>query len=145
MPNYQTRWTATWADVFYTSAINLSATGNTGVIATPLIPASGAPAVFPIGLVAIGNNMATDETNTLTIDWYLEAAGAIAIGTTTFTQLTASVLTVVEAWPGDVAAFNAGRDLVPLFPYCKITWTLAGTTKSMGFVLYLNHLRETVV
>ena len=88
--------------------------------------------------------MLTDETNTVKIDWYLEAAGAIAIGTTTFTQLTASVLTVVEAWPGDVTAFNAGRDNVPLFPFCKITHTLAGTTKSMEYGIYLSYLKDMV-
>lgn len=146
MPNYQTRWSAIWNDTFYTSATNLAATGNTGIIATPLAPASGRPAIFPLFFVAVGNNMTTDETNILTIDWYADSDGnGGAIGTTTFDQLTAGSLTDLELWPGDVTAYNAGRDMVPLLPYCKITYTLAGTTKSMGFTLYLSYLMELVV
>lgn len=137
------RWCAHWNETFYTSATNLAATNNTGIIATPLAPASGSPAIFPLLFVAVGNNMTTDETNDLTIDWYGDSAGnGGAIGTTTFNQLTASTLTDLEGWPGDVTAYNAGRDLVPLFPYCKITYTLAGSSKSMGFTLYLSYLRE---
>lgn len=40
----------------------------------------------------------------------------------------------------DVAAYGPSRDLVPLFPFCKIVWTLAGTTKSMGFTLWMSYL-----
>lgn len=142
MPNYQTRWAAIWGETFYTSAVNLAATGNTGVVATPLAPASGRPAIFPLAFVALGNNMLTDETNDLTIDWYLDAAGAYTVGTTTFNQLTAGALSDVEGWPGDVTFYNAGRDMVPIPPYCKITYTLGGTTKSMGFTLMLSYLTE---
>jgi hypothetical protein len=133
---------AAWSATFYTSAINLSATGNTGVIATPLAPTSGSPPIFPLVFVALGNNMATDETNDLTIAWYMDAAGAYTVGTTTFNQLTAGSLSDVEGWPGDVTFYDAGRDMVPLHPYCKITHTLAGTTKSMGYTLMLSYMYE---
>jgi len=116
---------------FYQSA-TVVATGDTGIIATPLV-VDGGLAILPLYFLAIGTNMLTDETNIVTIDWYPDAAGTTGLGTTTFNQLTAGALTDFEVWPGDVTIFNAGRDFVPLFPYCKITWTLAGTTKSMAF------------
>jgi hypothetical protein len=119
---------------FYQSTLGLSATGNTGVIATPLV-VDGGLAILPLYFYALGTNMATDETNTLTIDWFPDAAGTTGLGTTTFDQLTAGSPKDFEVWPGDVAVFNAGRDFVPLPPFCKITWTLAGTTKSMDFTL----------
>lgn len=143
MPIPGFRWHAAWHATFYASATNLAATGNTGIVATPLAPASATPPVFPLFFVAVGNNMATDETNIITIDWYGDSAGTGgAIGTTTFDQLTAGSLTDMEIWPGDVTAYAAGRDMVPLFPYCKITYTLAGTTKSMGFTLYMSYLYQ---
>ena len=116
------------------------ATGDTGIIATPFV-SNGGSAVFPLFFVAVGASMLTDETNDITIDWYGDAAGnGGAIGTTTFNQLTAGSLTDLEAWPGDVTAYNAGRDLVPLFPYHKITHTLGGTTKSMSYIIYISYL-----
>ena len=141
------RWVPTWNATFYTSAINLAATGDTGIIATPLMPAAGRPALLPLFFLAAGNNMATDETNTLTIAWYANAAGdGGAIGTTAFAQMTAGApIPPLEIWPGDVSAYGPSRDLVPLFPYCKITWTLAGTTKSMGFTLWMSYLELKAV
>jgi len=131
-------WKSTWHSTFHTSA-TVVVTGNTGIIATPLVT-SGAGAIFPIAFVAVGLNMLTDETNDLTIDWYADAAGTGgAIGTTTFDQLTAGSLTDVEVWPGDVTAYNAGRDLMPLFPFHKITHTLVGTTKSMEYIIYMSY------
>lgn len=137
------KWKNTFNATFYQSA-TVVATGNTGIIATPLVT-SGDEAIFPLFLVAVGTNMLTDETNDLTIDWYGDAAGnGGAIGTTTFNQLTAGSLTDLEAWPGDVTAYNAGRDMVPLFPYHKITHTLAGITKSMAYTIYLSYLKLTI-
>ena len=121
--------------LFYQSA-TIVATGDSGTIATPLVVDSGL-AILPLYFFAVGTNMLTDETNIIVINWYANAAG-VTLGAsmvTTFAQLTAGSLTAIEAWPGDVTAFNAGRDFVPLFPYCKIGWTLAGTTKSMEFSL----------
>lgn len=118
---------------FYSSG-TIVATGNTGIIATPLVT-DGGLAILPLYFVAVGSDMATDETNDITIDWFPDAAGTTGLGTTTFNQLTAGSPKDFEVWPGDVSIFNAGRDFVPLFPYCKITHTLAGTTKSMSYVI----------
>lgn len=136
------RWSTVYGETFYQSA-TVVATGDTGIIATPGA-ASGGLAVFPLLFTATGTNMLTDETNTLTIDWYADAAatGGI-IGTTTFNQLTAGALTDLEVWPGDVTAYNAGRDLVPLLPFMKITHTLAGTTKSMEYTIQVAYVRLT--
>jgi len=117
--------------LFYQSA-TVVVTGNTGIIATPFV-VDGGLAILPLYFLAVGTDMATDETNDITIDWYPNAAGSAGLGTTTFNQLTAGAPIDFEVWPGDVTIFNAGRDFVPLFPYCKITWTLVGTTKSMAF------------
>ena len=131
------RWSTRYNELFYQSA-TVTATGNTGVIANPLV-AAALGTRFPLYFQAIGTNMLTDETNTLTIDWYGESVGIAAIGTTTFTQLTASLLLVSEGWPGDIALWVASsmRDMIPMLPYMKITHTLAGTTKSMEYGIYL--------
>lgn len=136
------RWSPVYGELFYQSA-TVVATGNTGVIATPGAT-SGALAILPLHLTATGTNMLTDETNILTIDWYADAAatGGV-ICTTTFDQLTAGSLTDLEIWPGDCAAYNAGRDLVPLMPFMKITHTLAGTTKSMEYTIRISYMRLT--
>lgn len=138
--NASGRWKAVYGATFYQSP-TVVATGDTGIIATPLV-LSGADAIFPLFFTATGTNMLTDETNILTIDWYADAAatGGI-IGTTTFNQLTAGALTDLELWPGDVTAYNAGRDLVPLMPFMKITHTLAGTSKSMEYLIQLSYLK----
>ena len=49
------RWLATYGYAFYTSAITLAATGDTGIIATPLVT-SGATAIFAANgeLIGIG-------------------------------------------------------------------------------------------
>lgn len=135
------RWSPIYSDLFYQSTLGLVATGNTGIVATPGAT-SGGLALFPIFFTATGTNMTTDETNVLTVDWYADATGTGGIVcTTTFDQLTAGALTDLEIWPGDCAAYNAARDLVPLLPYMKITWTLVGTTKSMDFTLRSSYLR----
>jgi len=135
----QMRWKSVFGETFYQSA-TVVITGNTGIIATPGVATSG-KATHPLFLQAIGTNMLTDETNVLTIAWYANSTGAGgAIGTTTFDQLTAGSLTDLEVWPGDVTAYAAGRDLVPLPPYMQITHTLAGTTKSMEYTLLLSYM-----
>jgi hypothetical protein len=134
------RWSAVYGELFYQSP-TVVVTGNTGIIATPGV-ASGGLASFPLHFTATGTNMLTDETNTLTIDWYADASGTGGIiCTTTFDVLTAGSLTDLEIWPGDCAAYNAGRDLVPLMPFMKITHTLAGTTKSMEYTLRISYTR----
>ena len=136
------KWNATFNSVFFTSADPIVVTGNTGIIATPLVT-SGSEAILPLYFVAVGTDMAGDETNDIKIEWYGDAAGnGGIIGTTTFDQLTAGGLTDLEVWPGDVTAFDSGRDFVPMFPFHKITWTLVGTTKSMAFILYLSYMQS---
>jgi len=133
------KWKAVFSESFYQSP-TVVITGDTGIVATPG-SASGYTARHPLYLLATGTNMLTDETNILTIDWYANAAGSGgAIGTTTFNQLTAGSLTDMEIWPGDVTAYAAGRDLVPLPPFMKITHTLAGTTKSMEYTITLSYM-----
>jgi len=134
------KWLAFYGELFYQSA-TVVVSGDSGIIATPGI-ASGGVAKFPLYFTATGTNMLTDETNAIKIDWYADAVatGGI-IGTTTFDTLTAGSLTDLEIWPGDVSAYNAGRDMVPLLPFMKITWTLAGTTKSMEFTIQFSYTR----
>jgi len=123
---------------FYSSGV-VTTTGDTGVIATPGVT-DGGRAILPLYFYVIGTLMTTDETNDITIDWYPNSAGTAGIGTTTFNQLTAGSPTDFEVWPGDVTIFNAGRDFVPLPPYCKITHTLGGTTKSMLYVVWIYYV-----
>jgi hypothetical protein len=80
------KWKVFYGETFYQSA-TVTATGNTGVIATTFAT-HGASAVFPLSFVATGTSMLSDETNTLTIDWYPDAAGTVIptlVTTTTFT------------------------------------------------------------
>ena len=119
---------------FYSSGV-VTATGNTGVIATPLVT-DGGLAILPLYFFAVGTLMTTDETNDITIDWYPNATGTAGIGTTTFNQLTAGSPSDFEVWPGDVTIWDTVKPLLlPLPPYCKITHTLGGTAKSMIYVI----------
>lgn len=136
-----------FGETFYSSG-TVTTTGNTGVIAVPTLAGSQISAIFPIAFHVKGASQATDETNDVTIDWYLDAAGEFSVGTTTFVQMTASdMLPPVEPWPGDVTLWNitgAGtmHPRVPLPPYHKITHTLAGTTKSMSYIIYIHYMLE---
>ena len=138
------KWNATYDHTFFSSG-TITANGNTGVIATPLVT-SGSDAIIPIAFTLKGADMTVDETNTVTIDWYLDSAGEFTIGTTTFVALTwTDLLAPVEAWPGDVTLFNnsdvgAMTRGIPLPPFHKITHVLAGAAKSMSFIIKLAHL-----
>src|SRR6185369_10135544 len=95
---------------------------------------------YPSWLTLEGQNITTDETLALVVDFYPSAAyqgltAAQSLGTITFTTLTASLLGAKENWLGDITAtgFVGG---VPMPPSLLLTWTLAGTTKSMNFILY---------
>ncbi len=131
-----------WNQVLYTSVTNLSTSSNTGIIATSLATAGGQQsAIFPLTLLATGNNMVSDETNIITIDWYINLAGdGGSIGQTVFSQLTAGNLSSLIYWPLGAAGNTAGQLRIPLWPYCQIGWTLAGTSKSMGFTIYMSSL-----
>ena len=135
-------------------------TGNSGVIATPNLPVptprDSADVMVPLYFYASGTDMATDEVNTLTIDWFATIAGLWSIGTTTFAQMTAGApIPPVEFWPGDVDSFTidytsatgvasirnfAPGGYVPAPPFCKITHTLGGTTKSMSYGINMAYL-----
>jgi len=134
-------WRTVWYESFYVSG-TLTVTGDSGITASPGVINNGA-ARFPLAFHLVGENITTDETLALTVNW-LDNDTAGILGTTTFDTLTASVLRDYEAWPGDASFFNAGRDMVPMFPYFKANWTLAGTTKSMNFTLYVDYLVYTV-
>ena len=143
MPNYNTTWCAVWEETFYTSA-TLVADGDSGIVATPLAPASGKPAVFPLSLRLTAANITVAETVDVTIIWYMNATGAGgALSTTTFAQATAGAPTPpLELWPGDVAAsFDAATFLKPLPPYCKITWDISAAA-SLNITIYLSYLQE---
>jgi hypothetical protein len=150
--------------IFYSSG-TVVATGNSGIIVSPgritsvaypvegLLPLLGAGqygagtpnVVVPLYFTVTGSDMATDETNDVKIDWYLDSAGTNTFGTTTFAQMTAGAPTPAEElWPGDLTNWN-GADVyrppwIPLPQYCKITHTLAGTTKSMSYVILMTAL-----
>jgi hypothetical protein len=123
---------------FYSSG-TVVLTGDTGVIASPVSSAVGV--IYPICFAVAGADMLTDETNDVTMDWYIDSAGVHTIGTTTFAQMTAgAMIPAVEPWPGDITLWNltgvgAMKNFIPLPPYVKITHTLAGTTKSMSYVV----------
>lgn len=125
-----------WYQALYTSA-TVTGNGSSGITSTG--PTGIVPARFPILFHLLGENITTDETLDVTIQWFDNVTAGI-LGTTTFDQLTASTLRDYEGWPGDVTVFNAGRDLIPLPPYMNVTWTLAGTTKSMNFIVYMDYL-----
>jgi len=127
----------------------VTATGNSGVIATPNLPTpsrAGHPDVMvPLYFTCLGTDQATDETNDVTIDWYADSGGTYSFGTTTFAQMTAGdMIPPPEAWPGDVTAWNVANGTspawVPALPYCKITHTLVGTTKSMAYTVWMSYL-----
>jgi len=137
-----TMWRSYFNVVFHQSA-TVVLTGNTGIIATPGV-VHGGQALFPMWFLAVGTNQLTDETNVLTIDWYGDSTGrGGSIGTTTFDIMSApppaSNAEDFEAWPGDVTAWNAARDMVPLPPFHKITHTLVGTTKSMEYTILISY------
>lgn len=124
-----------WGQTVYTSATNLSSNGNSGVQAMPT--AFQTLAHFPIFFEIVGNGLATDETIAVLLQFFTDSTGAKystgATPTITFTTLTASVNYAFEVWPGDISGL-AGSSPCP--PWFQCSWTLAGTTKSMGFTLY---------
>ncbi len=139
---------------FYTSG-TVTVTGNSGVIATPNLP-TASPRLYPDVMVplwffAAGSGMATDELNDVKIDWYADAAGLYTFGTSTFVQMTAAdPVPPPLMWPADVIAWDIAYDsatgnqpagpFIPAPPYCKITHTLAGTTKSMSYAINMAYL-----
>jgi hypothetical protein len=126
-----------WHQQVYASA-TLTGNGNSGVqsLASPLSNGIFFPSWFELE----GQNITTDETLALVMDFYPSSTyqaltAAQSLGTITFTTLTASLLGVKESWLGDITA-TGFVGAVPMPPVFLLTWTLAGTTKSMNFILY---------
>ncbi len=134
--------------VLYASG-TVTATGNSGVIATPFLPARTArdrsDIMVPLYFTCLGTDQATDETNDVTLDWYADSGGTYSFGTTTFAQMVAAdMIPPPETWPGDVTAWNvanaASPTWIPAPPFVKITHTLVGTTKSMAYTVLMSYL-----
>lgn len=138
-----------FGSTFYSSG-TVTATGDTGVIAVPTFTGVPSLAIFPVAFTCKGASQATDETNDVTIDFYFDSAGEFTAGKITFAQMTAAdMLPPPEPWPGDVTLWNlsaagAMHAAIPLPPYHKITHTLAGTTKSMSYIVYAHYLIDLV-
>lgn len=134
------KWKATFAEEFFDSG-TVTETGQTTIVATPNVT-SGDEAVFPFLLQVVGTGLTADETASVSIDWYTSSAATdIIAGATAFTQLTASVPTASEGWPGDLTTFNAGKDMIPLPPFHRVRWTLAGGTISLDFIIKISYLK----
>ena len=138
-------------ETFYSSG-TVTIDGNTGVIATPITLDSvtvakrhGQFVIVPMWFGVVGSAMGGAETNDVKIDWYMDSAGANAIGTTTFTQMTVGDPTpAVEVWPGDVTLWDvANRTTPPWIPlpaYCKITHDVGGGGESMSYIISMTYL-----
>lgn len=131
------RSTQVWHRPIYTSA-TLTTNGNSGLVSLPSDLLGGV--FYPSWFTLEGQSITTDETLTLTMDLYPSSAyqaltGAQSLGQITFTALTASVLGVKEEYPGDIGISKFMGPL-PMPPNFLLAWTLAGTTKSMNFILY---------
>lgn len=126
---------AVWQTTAYTSATNLSTNDNSGVTAFPTIFQT--KPCFPMFFQILGNNISTDETLTLTLTLYTDAAGAAgSIGTITFPAVSDGDLFKTELWPGDISNLT---NFAACPPWFQAAWALVGTTKSMGFTLYVSY------
>lgn len=139
MPGYS-QWRQVVRQLLYQSA-TLTGTGNGGYLTNPCF--SDRVARFPYLLTVVGASITTDETLDVTLDWSNTADGTateVHVGSTSFTQLTASVLSAHDGWPGDVTVNNVARDLFPMTPYFRPRWTIAGTTQSLSFAAYMSYI-----
>ncbi len=153
-------------DEEFFSSGTVTATANTGVVATPLLPAAtglkvsgktavsdfltARPVLVPLYFTQLGADMTVDETATVVIDWYTDATGGYTHGATTFVAMTwTDADPAFEYWPGDVTAWDINyggateppnAPLIPLPPFYKLTYTLAGAAKSMSFTIRMTYL-----
>jgi len=128
-------WRNYFAVDFFTQAVTVDA--DTGIIASPLV-AEGGQAIFPIFFVLTGTPFSGDETDDVTIEWHVDAAGTGGVlATTTFGQLLNGTEERLEVWPGDITAvgFNVSRDMVPLFPFHKVLWDTEGVAPTPAHTL----------
>ena len=135
MGNLFDKHVTVWHVPVYTSA-TLTIDGNSGLTAFP-DPIGQAGAVFyPLSFELEGQNITTDETLTLAVGLYPTNDAAWSIGSVTFAAATAGTpKPPLEKFPGDITTTGLSG-LVPCPPYFLAAWTLAGTTKSMNFILY---------
>ena len=142
-------------ELFYSSG-TIVASGDTGIIATPLsgrmtsnpdvdLGLNQPNVVVPLYFTHLGADMTIDETCTLTMNWYMDAAGAYTHGVTTFVAMTWTDLDPAsEYWPGDIDRWDGADKYrppwVPLPPYCQINWALVGAAKSMSFTVRMSYL-----
>ncbi len=141
------------------SSGTITGNGNTGVIATPITLDSepvafedrhGQFVIVPLHFTQLGADMTVDETATVTVAWYTDATGGYTHGTTTFAAMTwTDADPAFQYWPGTVTGWDIdytgateppNPPWIPLPPYCKITWVLAGAAKSMSFTLRMTYL-----
>lgn len=107
--------------LLYSSA-TLVATGNSGWL--PLPNTSQNTGVLEAGYSIVPADLAGDETMDVVLETAVTAAGLGAVTSATFTQIDSGNTPETKA----VA--------VPTGGFYKLTWTLAGTTKSMSFDMY---------
>jgi hypothetical protein len=109
---------------------DITASGDTGILPTVGLPLNF-NARFPIVFIAAADGLGVGQSLEVAIDWYMNPEGTDGvISTTTFDKLTPNSSKDIETWPGD--AFPL-RDMVPIFPFHKITYTLAGPGGPVSF------------
>lgn len=114
----------------------ITANGNSGWIQLPPPFDAGVSRAF-IRLVPA--NLATDETLDIVFATAFDIGGSGSVDTHTFTQITATNAAANLVLPGgeSVGLYTvATKNVAPLPPFWKFTWTVGGTTKSMTFVVY---------
>lgn len=132
-----------WNGTIYAPSAALTANGNSGFFALPIIGALGGGVKRAI-LKLVPADLATDETLDLDLNIAWDADGNGDVKVHDFTQVDSNNTEELLFLPGGDSAgllfkelgTNAGvlGSLIP--PYWKLAWTLAGTTKSMTFTLY---------
>lgn len=119
-----------WSGTLYNSGA-ITANGDSGWLPWPTLGGILA------GLIRIvPANLATDETLdlVLSVAWDVNGLGSFTLHT--FAQITNTNVAASVVFPGNESGALAVAEksaVIPLPPYFKLTWTLAGTTKSMDF------------
>lgn len=125
------RSVAVWHFPIYTSP-TLTIDGNSGFQQLPAYLLGGV--FYPFSLEIEGQNIATDETLTLTVGLHPTNAAGFSVGSIVFAAATAGTPSNAEKWPGDIATTLSGN--IPMPPWFIAAHALAGTTKSMNYILY---------
>ena len=126
-----------WTGALYTSG-TLVASGNSGWFSVPIAVSFGGMRQAILRLVPA--NLATDETMDLdlNIGWDITGSGDVKVHDFTQVNSTNAAETLILPGGESVGNLTVGADLLPSIipPFWKLTWTLAGTTKSMNFTLW---------